>query len=92
MKVSEYINKILENPDEETLFSAGKRLRKLSATTGGSIAYEIKIFSKEIGSLASFASPKATIMQWSEEKIQKFIKDKMRNLSTRALNLEIQID
>jgi len=80
---------ILENPSEEVLFEAGKRIKALTKKTEGVIAYEVKIFAKEVGSLASFASPKATIMQWSPDKIRDFIDKKKMNLSKKSLALEM---
>ncbi|WP_455141457.1 hypothetical protein [Candidatus Hodarchaeum mangrovi] len=89
MKLEAYIQHILENPSEEVLFEAGKKIKGLTKKTDGVIAYEVKIFAKEVGSLASFASPKATIMQWSPDKIRDFINKKKMNLSKKSLQLEI---
>jgi hypothetical protein len=90
LNLEAYIQKILDNPSEEVLFEAGKKIKGLMKKTDGVIAYELKIFAKEVGSLASFASPKATIMQWSPEKLRDYIKKKKMNLSKSSLQLEIE--
>ena len=91
MRVKEYIEQLLKDPSEKRLKEAGKLLKMASRKSGGSIAYELKILSKEIGSLASFANPQAGIMYWSEDKRLNFIKNKVKNLSKAALNTEIPL-